>query len=346
MAKEDKDVQPRIIQKTQLAKWLADISKDRQLIAPVKTEQQIKYTQVKELSQVELGFNGPGSNLREWFTPHSEQLFTFNKGIDGKLTLNATQVKSPARIILGVRACDAAALKYMDTVYGFVPPKDGPYFARRENTVLVGLFCHQPEWSCFCGLVGDGPEAVTGLDLRLADLGESYLAEAFTTAGEALLASGDYAEATEAQLAQLQQMITKSREGMDESIRRNPNWRKEWDEKLFSEFAERCLGCGICSFNCPTCHCFDMVDEVKGNHGSRHRAWDTCQFEKFTLMGQGHNPRPSRTSRTRQRVFHKFDYSIERYQMLGCVGCGRCVSLCPVNIDMREILKQIQENVI
>lgn len=345
VAKEDINVLNKIITKSQLAQWLTSISADRQLIAPVKMEQHISYGIITNLSLIDLSFNGPGNSLRQWFTPPTEQLFNFSKDADGKLSLKAAEVKVNPRIILGVRACDAMALTYMDKVYSFVPPKDGPYFARRENTVLVGLFCHEPEWSCFCGLVGEGPESTESLDLRLADLGDSYLAQTYTEAGEKLVSDSQYADASEAQLAQLQQMIAKSRASMDETLVRNPNWRQEWDEKLFGEFAERCLGCGICSFNCPTCHCFDMTDEVKGNSGSRNRSWDTCQFEKFTLMGQGHNPRPTRTSRTRQRVFHKFDYSIERYELLGCVGCGRCVSLCPVNIDMRQVLKQIQEGV-
>ena len=336
-------MQPKYIKKSQFAQWLTSISAGRQLIAPVKTEQHYQYKLVKDHAQIDLGFNGPASNLRQWFTPHSEQLFSFQKGIDGKLSLQATEVPSSPRIILGVRPCDARALVYLDTVYSYVPPKDGPYFARRENTLLVGLFCNQPEWSCFCAMVGEGPESTESLDLRLADLGDGYLAEAYTEAGQQLIADSAYADATEAQMQQLLQMIAKARAGMDELIKRNPNWRNEWDEKLFADFAERCLGCGVCSFNCPTCHCFDIVDEVKGNSGNRFRAWDTCQFEKFTLMGQGHNPRPTRTDRTRQRVFHKFDFSMERYHILGCVGCGRCVAMCPVNIDMRDVLKQMQE---
>lgn len=336
-------MQSKIIDKSQLAQWLTAISAKRQLIAPVKSDQQIKYSIVTDLAKIDLSFNGPGSSLRQWFTPPSEQLFSFVKGVDGRISLTAKEVTVTPRVILGVRSCDAKALLYIDEVYSKVPPKDGPYFARRENTVLVGLFCNSPEWSCFCGMVGNGPEDNAGLDLRLADIGDSYLAEAYTEAGEALLALGQFSDASEAQLAQMQQMIASARAGMDETLQRNPNWRQEWDEKLFGEFAERCLGCGVCSFNCPTCHCFDMQDNVTGNSGIRYRAWDTCQFEKFTLMGQGHNPRPTRTDRTRQRVFHKFDYSIERYEMLGCVGCGRCVSLCPVNIDMRVVLKQMQE---
>ena len=104
-----------------------------------------------------------------------------------------------------------------------------------------------------------------------------------------------------------------------------------------------CLGCGTCAFLCPTCTCFDVVDEDDHyNHrGKRIRLWDTCQFCIYTQHTSGHNPRDSIIERCRNRILHKFSYYPKNYGMLGCVGCGRCIQLCPVNNDLRDIIKKI-----
>ena len=106
--------------------------------------------------------------------------------------------------------------------------------------------------------------------------------------------------------------------------------------------SESCLNCGTCTFCCPTCHCFDIQDEVQGTDGRRVRNWDYCMSWLFTVHGTGHNPRPSKKERVRQRFMHKFKYIPEkRGGEIGCVGCGRCVQICPVNIDVREVVNQM-----
>jgi sulfhydrogenase subunit beta (sulfur reductase) len=103
----------------------------------------------------------------------------------------------------------------------------------------------------------------------------------------------------------------------------------------------RCLKCGTCTYLCPTCHCFDISDETKGSDGVRIRSWDSCQYPLFTKMASGHNPRTSQKERWRQRVMHKFRYYVDNFGAVSCVGCGRCVMLCPVNIDIRKIITDI-----
>jgi len=105
----------------------------------------------------------------------------------------------------------------------------------------------------------------------------------------------------------------------------------------------RCLGCGICTFLCPTCHCFDIQDETLESNGARVRIWDSCMFREYSLQASGYNPRPEQTSRVRNRVFHKFSYFPKNHQEFGCVGCGRCISECPVNIDIVEIVNKARE---
>ena len=114
-----------------------------------------------------------------------------------------------------------------------------------------------------------------------------------------------------------------------------------WDDESMS-----CIRCGICTYLCPTCHCFDINDEVISSYplkGKRVRTWDNCQFPDFTMHSSGHNPRPDKASRLRQRILHKYNYFVEKYGHYQCTGCGRCVSKCPVGIDIIEVLNKVND---
>ena len=115
-----------------------------------------------------------------------------------------------------------------------------------------------------------------------------------------------------------------------------------FDHPIWKEVAERCLACGACTYLCPTCHCFDIQDEVMKSSGQRVRNWDSCMFPLFTLHGSGHNPRTRQGERWRQRLQHKFNYYVENFGCTACVGCGRCIVNCPVNIDIREVLERVR----
>ena len=107
----------------------------------------------------------------------------------------------------------------------------------------------------------------------------------------------------------------------------------------------RCLGCGICTYVCPTCHCFDIQDELRGQDGRRVRTWDSCMYPEYTIHTSGHNPRPARMNRLRNRFYHKFKYYHDNFDVHLCVGCGRCVDNCPVNIDIIEVMGQVEEGI-
>ena len=103
---------------------------------------------------------------------------------------------------------------------------------------------------------------------------------------------------------------------------------------FWTKMSSACLSCGVCTFVCPTCYCFDICDETTFGQGTRRRLWDACMFTDFTLEASGHNPRPQVYQRLRQKICHKYSYSIRKYGVISCVGCGRCTRSCPVNIDI------------
>jgi ferredoxin len=191
--------------------------------------------------------------------------------------------------------------------------------------------------------VGGSPAGTEGLDLLLTDLGDRYHVAILTDAGRALIAGPVRLPATDADAAAAAERHVAAIDKMPARFDAEAIAGKvEWGSPLWMRHAQRCLACGACSFLCPTCHCFDIQDEVTAEGGVRFRCWDTCQFGEFTRMGAGHNPRQTQTERLRQRISHKFKYLVEEFGRMGCTGCGRCVEACPVNIDIRSVLSEIE----
>ncbi len=252
-----------------------------------------------------------------------------------------------AAVLLGVRPCDARAATLVEKLFRW--DVDDPYYIkRRELATVIGLACRKPGPNCFCTSVGGGPASTEGLDLLLHDLGEAYLVEAVTGKGRAL--QEELREHLEEVPAGARRAAARAAEEAAAKIRRtiDPSGIPEglpglWEDPLWRRTAASCLGCGICTYLCPTCHCFDIQDEAEGFQGRRCRTWDSCMFEEYTRHTSGHNPRPSRRERTRNRINHKYSYFAKKFGVIACVGCGRCINLCPVNIDLVEILQQVKE---
>lgn len=331
----------KVIKKKRLQEWLNELAERLEVIAPVREDGVTRFQVLGGACELDLDAT-PAKSLREHFTPETEPLFEY-ESCGQAAELADVPVESRERLIFGARACDAAALKYVDAVYSNVEPADALYFARRNRTALIGLFCDKPSWSCFCTELGDFLTNPQGLDAYFTHIGEKLYAEALTPRGEELLHDDKFEKASDedAQAVEAVRRKTMSRLPSMAHAPATQSTERDWEHSLWVELARKCLGCGVCSYLCPTCHCFDIQEQAMGSRGIRFRCWDTCQFEKFTLMGAGHNPRPTKKERTRQRVFHKFVYSPERYGILGCVGCGRCIAACPVNIDIRRVMLEL-----
>ena len=277
------------------------------------------------------------------FLPSMEKMFGFQKDENGY------HLESPApdeqnRLIFGIRPCDAKALAIIDMVF-----KDSyeetSYLTRRKNTVLIGLGCTNPYDSCFCTSLGINPGDSPDVDLMLTDIGDEFLIEEITDRGKELMAmSSDAEKATQADEAG-------AREAKDTAF--NKVTRKvdtrDTNKKLLSSFenkdyweniAAKCISCGVCTFLCPTCYCFDINDEAIKENGSRFRNWDSCSFSVYTKMPM-ENPREDKWRRVRQKVCHKYAFYPALFDIIACTGCGRCIRLCPVNWDITRTLESM-----
>jgi ferredoxin len=193
--------------------------------------------------------------------------------------------------------------------------------------------------------VGGGPSNPSGSDILAFELDNAYLFEGLSDKGRSALAaySGLFRAPEAAEIAAKEQRAATAQSKVPRLNVDDPRKRLEgrFDAPFWDSVALRCLGCGTCTYLCPTCHCFDITDETEGETGRRIRTWDSCQYPLFTLHASGHNPRPARKQRMRQRILHKFSYSVDNFGETFCVGCGRCVRHCPVNLDLRETLESL-----
>jgi ferredoxin len=266
--------------------------------------------------------------------------------VSHELLLVDAPVDPSAQVIFGLRPCDARGFVQMDNVFGgYGGFYFDPYYnARRDATTLVAVTCRDPRSTCFCSAIGGSPSGTEGVDLLLTQVEGGFTAEAVTTKGEAFLSFDGFAEADpgqaeaaaevkEASAAAVDEPFTL--EGLREALRAN------FEDARWHDLAMRCISCGTCTYVCPNCYCFTIMDQTVEAEGERYRAWDNCFNPIYTLEASGHNPRDAKADRFRNRFSHKFWYYPEKYDSLLCSGCGRCITNCPTRIDIREVLRTI-----
>ncbi len=322
----------RYLSQEELLAWVNGLLQERRVVAPVRNGEHVFLQPLAGAEEVDLTYGQTVNSLKEFFFPATEAILRVYRGKrNARLEALLPEGK---QVLLGIRPCDAAALTSMDALF-LGEPADPYYGTRRQNTLLVGLACLEvPTAECFCTTTGGSPVGTTNLDVLLYPQDQGYIAEPLTEAGRALL--GKVGQPLEEPFVPEEPEMPRCPRPTEEA------WRRVFDDGLWERLGERCLGCKICTYNCPTCYCFDIRDWGAGGKVVRLRAWDACTSKHFYIEASGHDPRPTRGLHLRNRFAHKYFYFPWRYeQILLCSGCGRCVAQCPVNIDITEVLEEV-----
>ena len=339
------------IAKQNLNALYAKIDETMGLFLPIKSAGEVNFAVWSEGKEVSLETLKTVKSPKSAFFPQTENMMKFKTEgknieiIDVREKLSQKIEERPF-VMIGVKACDYKAIEVLDKVF-LADPVDTYYQMRREAATIVTLACSKPEESCFCKAFGIDASAPMG-DVTTWMDGEYLYWQANTEKGEALTAlvadlfvEGGEAE-VEAQKEATKTIIEKLPFSNLDLARFTPeNLNELFNASEWAEMSEACLGCGTCTFVCPTCQCFDIRD-IKTSEGVlRYRCWDSCMYSDFTLMAHG-NSRTTQTQRFRQRFMHKLVYYPSQNDGLySCVGCGRCVNKCPQRLNIVKVIKTL-----
>ena len=288
--------------------------------------------------------NGPGSMKPFFFAPE-EPLLEVRRAAKG-FSVAELEPQAKRLAVIGVRACDLAALEVQDRIFLHDRFGDAHYAARRENLLLIAANCTRAAPTCFCVSMGTGPRATRGYDLALTELDEGFVVHAGSPDGMALIEALNLAAASDADVAAATERVGACAAGMQRHLDTTdlPGLLYEQTESpRWNDVARRCLSCTNCTMVCPTCFCHAVVDltVLDGSTSQRVRRWDSCfSYEHAHIHGK--NVRPHIRDRYRQWLTHKLASWIDQFGTSGCVGCGRCIAWCPVGIDLTEEVAAIR----
>ena len=290
-------------------------------------------------------------SAKDFFFPKTEHMVSYE--------LNGKEVKvvDPRKevedfVIFGVRACDARGFEVIDGVYLNMDPVDSYYKNRRDHGTVIVLACNEPAKTCFCPTFGiDASQSTPSGDVScwLAD-GKYYFqantdkGKKFVEAAKSVLTDSADAAVEEAKKDIKAKVEAQPFAKMDLSKFQGKDMLKIFNSKIWDKVAEPCVGCGTCTYVCPTCMCFDVRDFDTGKGVRQIRCWDSCMHNDFTQMA-AENPRHTQKERSRQRFMHKLMYyPMAHNDMFSCTGCGRCVENCPVNMNIVKVIKAVNES--
>ena len=334
----------RTFSKDDFIKRLYALINEYKVFVPVKENYYHIFESLNKDISPDFSFFNTKLSPKSIIYPQSEKMFEFACGEDSEAyILKDTAKEFSPQIIVGIRPCDAHAFQIVKINFDNPEYKDPWWVKRYESTIFIGLGCNKPKSTCFCTKVGGGPFDEKGLDAIIYDLEDKFLFKTITDKGKQFLEiikGGEKVKDEDIKKAayikdRAEKSITLN---LDIDTLSKKPLLEVFDASIWDNISFPCINCGICTYLCPTCWCFDIQDEVYGKNGVRIRNWDSCMFPIFTLHGSGHNPRAEKYKRVRQRFMHKLKYYVEKYKNgVQCSGCGRCVRYCPTNMDIREI---------
>jgi sulfhydrogenase subunit beta (sulfur reductase) len=329
--------------------WAKGIEKSRetyQLFGPVKDKNGVLIKNLGNDTLPDMEYHDSVMSAKSVLFPQTEIMLnaTLDESKEDHHIMKRVPNDYSPRAIVGIRPYDAKAIELVKLNFDTEDYRDPYWCDAYEATTFIGLGINKPGPFDFSTSTSTGPFSEDGLDVLLADLDDKYLAKVLTDKGAAFIDACGYTSGADEKESLALFDILKKEAQKNIVSKINTDKLKEktilelheapfWDDIAFS-----CINCGTCTYVCPTCWCFDIQDETKRKSTTRTKNWDTCMSPLFTRHATGHNPRDTKTQRVRQRFMHKLKYFLDKYdQGIMCVGCGRCVKSCPVNIDIREV---------
>ena len=336
------------IARSELNALFAAIAADKQLFIPADNKAgQAEFTPWQDSVVLSEKLNTTRS-AKDLFFPQVENLVNFK--VAGK-KMEIVENRDPAEpfVVFGVRACDCRSYDILDSVF-LSEPVDTFYKTRRENGIVITMACSKPAETCFCGAFGiDATNPAGDVTCWMDD--EALYWKANTEKGEALTtAISILTDCDDKAVSAIQENTKKILDklplkGLDLSGFESNKLMELFNNPAWAELSESCLGCGTCTFVCPTCQCYDVQDFDNGREVRRFRCWDSCMYSDFTMMAHGTN-RPTQKERFRQRFMHKLVYYPNNNDgVFGCVGCGRCLQKCPIHMNIVKVAKKLKEAV-
>ena len=325
-----------LLEKSKLVSALAVLSDGADVFVPGEPGTDSRFVLWNGKSGADLAGDNTAFPPKDILFPKTEKMYAYKTGLDAQVK---EILEDQKQIIFGIRPCDVESIMRLDQVFSEKEFRDEFYLRKRGNSVLIAVACEKPQKTCFCDSMGLSPNAAPGADVLFCDKGDSYGVTAQTDKGKeiveklkAVLKKGDNKPGNTACTlkAKMDDRLPEKLSGMFE----HPIW---------DQVTKACIGCATCTYVCPTCYCFDISTECRGNEGVNFRCWDSCMFSEYSRMAGGHNPRPSKKERLRNRYMHKLSYFKDRHGTNLCVGCGRCIEKCPAHLDISEFIDQAAE---
>ena len=291
----------------------------------------------------------PGAHSwKQFLFPPRAELFALRKNENGWET-TTQETEAPKYAFIGVRACELAAIQIQDNIFMRSDFTDPIYRARRERVVIISVNCTHPDETCFCTSMGTGPRVKDGFDLNLTELDDVFVLTIGSELARRLLTGVPFEDARGYVLTNVEHRL----EHAEQKMRRTLDTQdlpelilEHLDHPYWNEIGKRCLSCANCTQVCPTCFCWDTVDamSLNGEETRRERVWDSCFNPGYSYQAGG-NTRPTIYSRYRQWLSHKLGTWKQQYGTFGCVGCGRCITWCPAEIDLTEEVVALRNEV-
>lgn len=336
---------------TGMEKFINSLVKEYKTHAPVFKENTVKFDAIQSAKDIVWDYGLTMIPPKKYLQPLVEKLFVFDSE-KAEVDDSAAAAAKEKQVIFGLHACDINAIHALDKVFMGDDYEDPYYTERRNNSIIVGLVCNDVCDTCFCKSFGAGPNIEEGFDLLITQLGDRFLVEVGSEAGQELLDKHGKEKMEDELLvkeyvylkeARIENLVYKMQNTIDISdldyILEEGTEHKVWDKNK-----DKCLACGSCTIVCPTCFCFSVADRVDLSlkKGERERDWKSCMLLDYSEVALGENTREDLGERLKHRIYHKLYNQGLQFNVPGCVGCGRCIEYCIVNIDLRDIVRELR----